>query len=216
MFQLLPFSRMSDFRSSRRTWFALVAGLVMSSLPLGGSATAEPNANIAKVGIWMVGGQLGLASLVYFRNTGSSDQFFSEAKFRAKELGIEVKDFPPKPANSTDGIPMMLEYFNQGDGARIDSAVRQKYGAYHSTLYEIATRMYHMPLLYDLDPALGDKIAQAMRTNATKIRLPDGLWKPTTDSVAKRAKFDEVKAAVVKMDQDVMAYLIRVARGEEK
>jgi hypothetical protein len=195
---------------------AFVAGLALGLVAMVAPAAAAPNENIAKVGAWIVGGQLGLAAMVHFRNTGSAEKFFSEAKFRAKELGIEVKDFPPKPEKSTDGLIIMLDYFGKGDGARVAADIRRTYGAYHSTLYEVSSRMFHMPLIYDLDPALADKMAQGIRTNSTRIRLPDQLWKPATDMVAKRAKFDDVKAAVIQMDKDVLDYLIKVARGEAK
>jgi hypothetical protein len=187
----------------------LALGLMLPFRP----AAAEPTANVAKVGTWMVGNQLGLAALVYFRNTGDWEKFFGEAQFRAKEIGVEVKPFPPRPEKSTDGLIKLLEYFNQGDGARVGSDIRRKWGAYHSTLYDVSSRMFHLPLIYDLDPVLGDKMAQTMRTNCTKISLPDRLWKPVTDAVAKRAKFEDVRAAVGKMDKDMMEFLIKGASG---
>ena len=203
--------------SRRAAMLALIAALALAPAIFSRPAAAEaPNTNIAKVGAWMMGGQLGLAALIYFRNTGSHQQFFEEAKFRGKELGIEVRDFPPRPGKSTEGILAMLEYFNQGDGARIASDLQQKYGAYHATLYDVSSHLYQIPLIYDLDPAMGDKLVTRMRSNLTRIKVPDKLWQPVDDVVAKRKSFDEVKTAVLQMDKDVLAYLVRVARGEEK
>ena len=203
--------------SRRAAMLTLLAALALGPALFSRPAVAEaPNTNIAKVGAWMVGGQLGLAALIYFRNTGAHQQFFDEAKFRAKEIGIEVKDFPPRPVKSTEGILAMLEYFNQGDGARIAAELQQKYGVYHATLYDVSSHLYHIPLLYDLDPTMGDKLVARMRTNLTRIKVPDKLWQPVADVVAKRKSFDDVKTAVVQMDKDVLGYLIRVARGEEK
>jgi hypothetical protein len=193
---------------------AIFAAIIAVGLTLPGqTAPANPTANVAKVGVWMVGGQLGRAALVYFRNTGNHEKFFGEAQFRAKEVGVEVKPFPARPEKSTDGLIKMLEYFNKGDGARVGTDVRRKWGAYHSTLYDVSSRMFHLPLIYDLDPQLGDKIAQPIRTNFTKIGVPDTLWKPGTDAVAKRAKFDDVRAAVVQMDKDMMEFLIKGVRS---
>jgi hypothetical protein len=206
----------SKFAALPRRAFVVGVGLSLGLMPAVVPAIAAPNENLAKLGAWIVGGQLGLAALVHFRKTGSADKFLSEAKFRAREIGIEVKDLPPPPEKSTDGLIMMLEYFNKGDGTRVGADIRRQHGAYHSTLYEVSSRMFHMPLIYDLDPALADKIATGIRTNCTRIRLPDQLWKPATEAVAKRVKFDDVRAAVVQMDKDVTAYLIRVVRGEEK
>jgi hypothetical protein len=207
------------------TFLTLAGGLILAldqgaGIPRARAADEKgsnlPNANVAKVGTWMVGGQLGLAALVYFRNTGEYQKYFDEAQFRAKEIGIEVKPFGPRPEKSTDGLIAMLEYFNKGDGANVGADVRRKWGAYHLGLYDISSRMYHVPLIFDLDPTLADKLTSGIRQNATRIRLPDRLWKPALDVVAKRQKFQDVRAAMIKMDEDVTQYLIQVARGEEK
>src|SRR5882757_1805720 len=192
---------------------ALAVGL-MSLVPTAAAQSAAPD--VTKLGTWMVGTQLGLAAIVYFRNNGAHDKFFDEARSRAKEIGIAVKDFPPRPAKSSEGLIAMLEYFNQGDGAGVGSALRQKYGAYHATLYDVAAHLFQMPLFYDLDPQLGDKLSQSMRTNSTKIRLPDRLWKPVADAIAQRKTFEEVRSSVAQMDKDVTDYLLKVARGQEK
>jgi hypothetical protein len=211
----IPVNCRSGFACARTVMAraALAMGLVSFVL----TAAAEKAApDITKVGTWMVGTQLGLAAIVYFRNNGSHEKFFDEAKSRAKEIGIAVKDFPPRPAKSSDGLIAMLEYFNKGDGALIGSELRRKYGAYHSTLYDVAAHLFQMPLFYDLDPQLGDKLSQSMRTNCTKIRLPDRLWKPVADAIAQRKSFEEVRSSAVQMDKDVTDYLVKAARGEEK
>ena len=177
-------------------------------------AAAEPNADVAKVGVWMIGSKLSLAAISYFRSSGTPDQFFNDAKARASELGIDVKPFPPRPAKSSDGLLMILDYFNKGDGARIGADIRQKYGAYHATLYAVATQIFRMAIFYDLDPELGDKIAQSVSAECTQLGLPANLWKPATDAVAKRMKFEDVRSAAVQMNKDVFEYLIKVARGE--
>jgi hypothetical protein len=192
---------------------ALAVGLVSFVLTAAAQTTAP---DITKLGTWLVGTQLDLAAIVYFRNSGAHEKFFDEARSRAKEIGIAVKDFPPRPAKSSDGLVAMLEYFNQGDGAGIGSALRQKYGAYHSTLYDVAAHLFQIPLFYDLDPQLGDKLSLSMRNNSTKIRLPDRLWKPVADAIAQRKTFEEVRSSVAQMDKDVTEYLVKVARGQEK
>lgn len=195
---------------------AFLAGLAMAMLVYASPGRAEVDTNLAKLGSWIVGQQLGVAAMVYFRNTGPHEKFFAEARATAKELGIDVKDFAPRPAKSTDGLVMALEYFSKGDGARISTDIESKYGPYHATLYDVAARMYQMALVYDLDPELGDKAAARIRSDCTKLKLPSELWKPAVDAVAGRAKFEDVKAAVGKMDQNVEDYLKKVARGEAR
>jgi hypothetical protein len=186
-----------------------------------GSAFAQQHqpspTDVAKVVVWIVGGRLGLAALVYFRNTGDYKKFFDEAKSRAKEIDLDIPDFPPRPAKSTDGLLAMLEYFSKGDGARLGQQVAKKYGVYHATLYDVSSRLFHVPLIYDLDPALArDKLVEGMRRNLVRINMPEKLWKPLVQAVADKKSFEDVRAAVIQMNSDVLDYLVAVARGQQQ
>jgi len=205
---------------SRFVHARFVAALLMLAIGLTAAASKAAaqasKPDVSKLGTWLVGTQLGVAAISYFRNTGPHEKFFDEARSRAKEIGITVKDFPPRPAKSSEGLIALLEYFNKGDGAGIGADLRRKYGAYHSSLYDVAAHLFQMPIFYDLDPQLGDKLSQSMRNNATQIRLPERLWKPVADAIAQRKSFEVVRSATGQMDKDMTEYLIKVARGEEK
>ncbi len=195
---------------SRRTALALM-------LSVGGNAHAQqkPTAeNLAKVGAWLVGSKLGLSALVYFRRSGAWESGFDDAKGTAREIGIEIKPFPSQPPDAQSGLIKLLDFVGKGDGARVATDIRQKHGAYHAALFEVAVRMFHMPLLYDLDPMLADRIAEFIRTKFVAIGLPGPLWKPAVDAVAKRAGFQDVRAAVIQMNGDVRTQLINMARGQ--
>jgi hypothetical protein len=201
---------------AKRGALVLVAGLALGAGMPAALRAAEPTENEAKVGAWILGGKLSLAAQSYFRHTGNPDQFFNDAHGMGEDLGIDVKAFPERPTDSSQGLIVLLDYFGKGDGARIRTDIQRKYGAYHATLYHVASSLFLMPLFNDLDPALGDKLARSITSDCRTIRLPDRLWKGATDAVASRAKFEDVRSAAVQTYQDVLQYLIKVARGEEQ
>jgi hypothetical protein len=145
----------------------------------------------------------------YFRSKGPYESLFTRAQDFAPYVGVDIKPLPPKPANPTDGILAMLDYFNKGDGASIANYIQLKHGDDASTLYITAVRNIQLPLFYDLDPPLGNKFAQLIRVNMTKLKVPEHLWKPVPDAVAKRVSFNDLSSAVVKMDEDVTQYLLK-------
>ncbi len=180
-------------------------------------AQNTPSANdVAKVAVWFVGAKLGLAAMAYFRNTADYAAFFNDAKSRAKEIDIDVNDFPPRPSKSTDGLLALLDYMNRGDSAHIESQIFQKYGDYHATLYDVSSKMFLIPLIYDLDPdEARTTLVDGMRKKLAAINMPDRLWQPLVDAVAAKKSFDDVRTATIQMNNDVLDYLVAVARGQQ-
>ena len=178
-----------------------------------GSST-ELKPAVAKIGVWLLGGKLTLSALIYFRNGDASA--LRDAQEIERKLGIPVREFPPLPKSGPPGLPAALDYFGKGGGTTIASDIRRKYGNDHATLYEIATRLFLMWNLYQLDPKLTDTLAQAINAKCISIALPDRLWRPALNLVSQRAKYDDVKSAVIKMDDDMQTYLGELARAESR
>jgi hypothetical protein len=197
-------------RLSRRRLLAVlfvVAGLAAAGMTLGVGAESKPNE--IRAASWLVGGNLSLATMSYFRSIGSHETILDHAKTYASYIDVDIKPLPPKPLNPTDGIPAMLDYFNKGDGASIGAFIERKHGQDASTLYFTAVRNMQLPLFYDLDPALGEKLAGSILINMTKLKVPDDLWKPLITAVAKRASVSDVRAAAGKLDDDITKYLLK-------
>jgi hypothetical protein len=185
---------------------SLASGVILSNEVIG--AASKPSE--IRAGSWLVGGNLSLAAMSYFRGTGPHENTFGRAQNIASTyLGVDIKPLPTKPATSSDGLLAMLDYFNKGDGASIGNYIQLKHGDDASTLYVTAVRTLQLPLFYDLDPPLGDKFAQLIRGNMTKLKVPESMWKPVVDAVAKRTSFDNLRSAVIKMDDDVTQYLLK-------
>jgi hypothetical protein len=195
-------------RSPLIVMFIIVA-LASGALPSARGVTAESKPNEIRTASWLVGGNLSLAAMSYFRSIGSYESILEHTKTYASYIDVDIKPLPPKPANPTDGIPAMLDYFNKGDGASIGAFIERKHGQDASTLYFTAVRNMQLPLFYDLDPALGDKIAASILGNMTKLKVPEELWKPLVTAVAKRASVNDVRAAAGKMDDDMTKYLLK-------
>jgi hypothetical protein len=206
---------------ARRT---VLSALALSPVIYSRAAFAQdtPNSNpsptdVAKVVVWFVGAKLGLAAMAYFRNTADYQEFFNDAKSRAKEIDIDIADFPPRPSKSTDGFLALLDYINKGDGARIEDQIFQKFGDYHATLYDVSSKLFLIPLVYDLDPdEARTTLVAGMRKKLNTINMPDRLWQPVADAVMAKKSFDDVRAATIQMNNDVLDYLIAVARGQQQ
>ena len=206
---------------ARRT---VLSGLGLSPVIYSGLAFAQNKSSsdpsptdVAKVVVWFVGAKLGIAAIAYFRKTTDSTQFFNDAKSRAKEIDIDIADFPPRPEKSSDGFLALLEYLNKGDGARIEEQIFQKYGDYHATLYDVSSKAFLIPLVYDLDPdEARTTLVAGMRKNLTAINMPERLWRPVVDAVESKKSFDDVRAATIQMNDDVLDYLVAVARGQQQ
>jgi hypothetical protein len=186
--------------------FVIVA-LASGALPSARGAESKPNE--IRTASWLVGGNLCLAAMSYFRSIGSYESILDRAKTYSSYIDVDIKPLPPKPPNPTDGILSMLDYFNKGDGASIGALIERKHGQDASTLYFTAVRNMQLPLFYDLDPALADKIAASILANMTKLKMPEELWKPLITAVVKRASASDVRTAASKMDDDMTKYLLK-------
>lgn len=178
---------------------------------------ARPGPAVAKLGAWVLGDKLSLSAIMYFRKNERG--VLAEAQEIAEKLGLRMPEFPPEGRKEGDpdpGLIKVLEYFAKGDGASVATELRSAYSDEHAKLYELSYQMILMWDFYRFDPTLADPLAKNIRAKAILIALPDRLWRPTLDLVAKRAKYEQVKAAVMKADDDTLAYLRDRARAEQR
>jgi hypothetical protein len=201
--------------------FTLASGLmaveqVVPAIPRAIAAeegdTAKPGPAIAKIGAWMLGDKLSFSAIMYFR--GGDKSVLPEAQEIAGKLGLKAPQFPAEGRKQGDpGLIKVVEYFGKGAGADVAKELRGAYSDEHGTLYELAVQMIMLWDFYRFDPTMTDPLAKGVRSRAILIALPDQVWRPTLDLVAKRATYEQVKAAVMKADDDALAYLREKARA---
>jgi hypothetical protein len=176
---------------------------------------ARPGPAIAKLGAWVLGNKLSLSAIIYFRSGERGE--LADAQDIAEKLGLRMPEFPPEGHKEGEpSLPKVLEYFGKGDGANVATQLRSAYSDEHGTLYELSVRLIMMWDFYRFDPTFADPIAKNFRAKAALIALPERLWRPTLDLVTKRAKYEQLKAAVIKTDEDTVAYLREKARAEQR
>jgi hypothetical protein len=85
------------------------------------------------------------------------------------------------------------------------------YGIDHAALFDLALRS-NLLLVYNKPGSPGvQQIAKSIADVAPRANLPDSLWKPLLDALAKNAPEAEVRLAVRKLHADVDAHLANVA-----
>jgi len=169
---------------------------------------AVPSSKEIRVLCWALGGKLSLATLFYFRGQ-QYEKELKEAQDQARMLDIQIKPLPPRSTKSdVHGDAEALRYFADGDGNRLGDDIRLTYGETNAILYVIATKIFLLSVVYDLEPAEADRIVPVIRNNMNRVKMPESMWRPVLDAVARRATYEDVRAAVFKMYRDVGNYLI--------
>src|SRR6202035_4781826 len=147
-----------------------IASLAFGLIEPTGKATAQPSQNEIRASSWTFGHKLSLAvSANFLFGVEQSEKYFNEAQAIGRELGVQVKPLAPKPQSIADGLLKLIEYFTDGDGADIRSLILSRHGDYNAALYTFAVRISQLPVLYRVNPEMGDKIAEFVRVNSTKI-----------------------------------------------
>ena len=187
----------------------IIVALASGALPSARGVTAKSKPNEIRTASWLVGGNLSLAAMSYFRSIGSYESILEHTKTYASYIDVDIK---PLPLSLQIQRTAFLRCWIISTREMVPASglcIERKHGQDASTLYFTAVRNMQLPLFYDLDPALGDKIAASILVNMTKLKVPEELWKPLVTAVAKRASVSDVRAAAGKMDDDMTKYLLK-------
>lgn len=167
----------------------------------------------ASAGAWALGAKLGLATIIYFRGTPTSENLLSDAQRIGRLLGIDVKPFPVRSTDTSGWLLEALSFFNEGDGRVVAVELNRKFGDRAAILYSISSRIFILTLVYDLDPELGAKVALDIKESCERVALPQHLWSPLTDKVTQRASFEEIRSAAADMDESTLNHLLSSNRN---
>ena len=92
-------------------------------------------------------------------------------------------------------------------GKSIIGKVKEKYGQEHADLFEMSLKSNLLLLMYGPGEKEGKAITNVIKRNGERAHVPANLWQPVVDKVETGESFDDVKAAVFKMQEDVRHHL---------
>ena len=186
----------------RRT-AALFAALALLSVTVG----AQTESTRARV--WELGGKLSLAAVAAANNLPKPtvDKVFASAQEIAASLGVEVPPLPERKLDRAEARAATLAYLLRDVGAPVASRLSSTYGPDHAALFEVAVKSNLLLLLYGPGEPESKTIADLIRKRAPDARLPEALWSDLPAKIDARATYDDIKAAIQKMQGDVRHYL---------
>lgn len=164
-------------------------------------------ATTSKAKAWELGNKLSLAALLYDAKGITNSESLTFAKDLAKEMDIEIPDFPAKTGNNASDGAAILAYLLNDPGKTITGKIKAKYDQDHADFYEMSLKSNLLLMIYGPGEKEGTAIINVVKRNAARVKLPETYWQPLVKKVESSAPFDEVKDAVFDMQKDVSSYL---------
>jgi hypothetical protein len=184
---------------------ALFAALVLVTLSIP-SAAQTPS---TRARVWELGGKLSLAAIAAANNMPKPtvDKVYDSARELGASLGVEVPPLPERKLDRAEAQADALGYLLRDAGVPIAGRLGSAFGADHAALFEIAMKSNLLLLFYAPGEQQSLTIADLVRKRAPDARLPEALWRDVPSRVEGRARYEDVKAAVQKMQGDVRRHL---------
>jgi hypothetical protein len=162
---------------------------------------------------WRLGSDLSIAALANERGIAANQipKWVAETQEMARLLNVTVATLPDRPAEvPATGAPNAVKYL-AGQLTSIRGQLDSTYGIEHAALFDLALRS-NLLLVYNNPSTPGvQQIAKSVADVAPRTNLPNSLWQPLLDALAKRAPEAEVRLTVRKLHADVDAHLANVA-----
>jgi hypothetical protein len=179
-------------------------------LPLAGgfSLAAPAKPNVIKAASWLFGSKLSLAAIGHGRNVKKEtvDRLLNDANSIGKELGVDVKPFPPKSDTDAKTMATLIHYLIKGDGWSSGNELVKKYSREHGILFEVAVKSNLLLILYI--PGNDSGIASIIQSRFQEIKVPRKLWGDLVDKVNRKDKVDAVNDAVFTLHKEVTTYYL--------
>jgi heat shock protein HslJ len=84
---------------------------------------------------------------------------------------------------------------------QIGEDIEKRHGATQAAILGTAQRVWLALYFYEFEPTAGDRMLDRLRRDFEQIRLPASLLQPLAERIGQRAKFEDVRAAVIAMDK---------------
>lgn len=127
----------------------------------------------------------------------------------AESLSIRLPQLDAPAANATQRLKRLLAV-----GRELGSQVDKKYGADHAALVEMAFKSNMLLAIIEDRPHLRHAVNGSVAAAAVRSGLPETIWKPWQDRIAKDETTSEIASAVVDLHTQVGDFLKR-SRAED-
>ena len=153
---------------------------------------------------WKLGSQFNLAAVLSYR--GKDPEVAKQVYAKAQELAALAKvEIPPLPEKIN--LPRLLTFLDQANQG-LEKKIAKLHGAQAERLYEIASMSVVVLLVYEFGGAtINKQFSEGIAERAMKAELPEKLWQPVVKMIREKGKFDDLKAAVLTMHDQVAEHL---------
>lgn len=167
---------------------------------------ASDNPPPIKLVAWKLGSQFNLAGVLSHRSSDpqATNKIYAKAKKLADLAGVEIPELPEKGE-----LPKLLKFLDETNKSLAEK-IGDKHGKEAGKLFDMASMTVVLLLVYEFDDKeMNQKFADGLSERGKENGLPEDLWKPVVSLVEKKGSFDDLKSAVLKMDDDVAEYLAK-------
>ena len=169
-------------------------------------APVEKTTGAPLAAAWQLGSKWSLAVGIYGKGFGR-DRYGSvldKAEAAAKELNINA---PAVPSSSGNTLAEALESLREVQGPFLVRSVGRNQSLQHEALCELAISTHALLLDYSPSGQDIDATVYSLRKLARSAQLPERLWEGVVEALERRAEFQAVKAAVLKLHRATEEHL---------
>ncbi len=136
------------------------------------------------------------------------------AKQEAQFLGVELPELPEQTEESNQ-LEVNVSYLLEDAGPQFAGQLNAKLGVEHAALAELAAKTHVLLLSYVPTSTRLEPVIAAIERCAKDSGLPESVWGELTALLARRASFQEVKAAIFRLHEEAGAHLTERIAGPE-
>lgn len=170
--------------------------------------TATPPA-VPRSAAWQLGSKWSLAIGIYGKGYGA-DRYgtvVDKAGQAADALNVSL---PAIPTNSGSPLSTAIEFLRETEGPRLVESIGRSHSPQHEALCQLAIVSHALLLDYSAENASLSRTVIEIKELAQRAELPERLWQPVIDALQRRAEFQDVKQAVLKLHRETAQHLERV------
>jgi hypothetical protein len=129
------------------------------------------------------------------------DDLMGKATTLAGALDINVPALPPRVGDTVKDSVAALAYLLDDPGPRIAGDLEARHGARAGALFQLATRVNSLLIVYGPDDTTGQAALQAARGFARDAGITEATLDALSSSVSSGASYDEVKQDVFQLHE---------------